>query len=415
MKNRIFTKAYAALLLYLGLLPLFLLPAAALDSRAIWPAALLPLPALLFTGGAALLPGRRRPIGLLGAAVLLAAAYAVVFLPGLPLGLLLFLPCLLSMLLFMPAMARPAHEEWTVSFLGIGILVHTAAQVLKGVAVFAAAAPVLPWGFAAYLLACLFAFNRVVLTGASATAPKPLLAFNRGMIVGFALLSLLLANIRTIAAAIRVALFWIAGAVATAIFWIASLFTPDTLQASNSGADTNLLAGLAEEAEPSLLARILEIVFMGIAALISAVLLFFALRHLYRLLRKAFRALGERLQLYRQRISADYQDQSESLLDWGEIRQTARQRLSRLKRRYLPTPWEKLTPAQRVRRVYALLLRRPQAPDPALTAQEMLTSGALKIDPEAAAALAALYDRARYSSHPVAPAEADALRKRAGV
>jgi len=415
MRTRILSKIIAALLLWLAALPVFLLMAAVWIPHALWLAALLPVAALLLTGGAALLPTRRRVPALLLAILIMAAGCAALFLPGNPLALLLLLPCLLLMLLFMPAMARPAHREWTLSLLGVGIGLHVVAQIAKNFALFAAAAPAVSWALAAYLLACLFSFNRIVLMGTGAPSSGPMLSFNRRMLMVFCLLSLLLANIQAVGTAIRTAILWAVAAVIQVVYWLASLLAPGANPDGGTMGGSGFMPGMEEAAEPSLFSQILQYVLMSVALLLLAVLLFFAGRHLYRLLKKAFRILGERLRLYRQKISADYQDQSESLLDWQEIRQATKKRITRLKHRYLPTAWEKLSPAQRVRRVYILLLRRQDTPDPALTARETLADGTLKLSDADAEALAALYDKARYSDHPIPDAEADALRKRAGV
>ena len=412
MIRRILCKAYAAGLLYLAALPLFLLPAAALVPDLVWLCALLPVPALALAGAAGLLPARRRTIGLLLAVLIAAAGCALLFLPARPLAMLLFLPCLLLMLLFLPAMARPMHQEWSASQLGIGVLVYIAAQFIKILPLFTGVAAALTWGFVVYLIACLFAFNRLVVMGTGSSAAKPLLRKNRRLLAAVCLLALLLANLNAVAAAIRAAVQWIITAVMRVLEWAAALFITEQTAGDSGGAS---LGGLAEASEPSLFAQIMKIAMTVIGALIVAVLLWFLLKRLMRVLKSAFHTIIERLQAYRQKISADYDDQSESLLDWEEMKETAAVRINRLKRRYLPTPWEKLSPAQRVRRVYALLLRRQKEPDPARTARETLSSGILNLQPDDAAALAALYDRARYSAHPISAQDADELRRRAGV
>ena len=68
MNRKLLPKAYAALLIYLAALPLFVLPAAALFPDRFWQAVLLPVPALLLTGAAGLLPAKRRIPALLGSA-----------------------------------------------------------------------------------------------------------------------------------------------------------------------------------------------------------------------------------------------------------------------------------------------------------------------------------------------------------
>ena len=413
MSKRIVPKLCAAGMLYLAAFPLFLLPAALLVPDRVWLGALLPAPALLLTGAAGLLPAKRRAAAFLSGILLMAAGCVFLFVQSSQPAMLLFLPCLLAMLLFMPAMARPAHQEWTASRLGTGVLLHLAAQFMKGLPVFAGAAAALGIGFAAYLTACLFSLNRIVLTDLSPSAVKPLLAKNRGLLTIVCLLALLLSNLQAVAAAIRAAVSWTVLGVMQVFNWIASLL-PNGSQPPGDGGAANF-SDLAETAEPGLFAKIMEIALTVFGTLILAALLFLAFRRLVRVLRKLLQTALARLNAYRRRISADYVDQSESLLHWNEIKRVAAARIHRIRRRVLPVPWEKLSPAQRVRRVYALLLRRGGTPDPALTAREALQSGALKLPPDAAAVLAALYDRARYSTHPIKEQEADNLRKRAGV
>ena len=314
----------------------------------------------------------------------------------------------------MPAMARPPREEWTASQMGAGVILYLVAQVLRLNDALASAAASLTWCFAAYLILCLFSYNRGLLAEGSASASGSLLTANRKLLAVLCAAALLFSNLQAVGTALRAAFRWIASTAVRLWVWLASLFRPESVVDTTSQGG-NPLEGFAEGAEPGAIARILEIILYGIAALIAAALLFFAFRYVLGLLRKAFRRLLERWQSYRRLISADYVDQAESLLDWGELRKTARARMDRFRRRYLPVPWETLNPAQRVRRVYALLLRRPGAKDPALTARETLLGGTLRLPAEDAAALAALYDQARYSDHPVASEDADALRRRVGV
>ena len=381
----------------------------------LWIGILLPAAALLLAGGAGLLPARRRVLGLLAFIALMAAVCGALFVPANPWAMLLLLPCMLNMLLFLPAMARPVHEEWPVTLLGAGIALHIVAQFIKHNALFQSVAALLPWIFAAYLIGCLFSVNRSLLMSNSPTAFQPLLKQNRLLLSALCVAAVLLANLRSVAAAIRTAITWAVTAVAAAVVWLLSLFYVEN-ETAGPPESAHAFEGLGEAAEPSLLSQILEIVFMVVAGLLAAVLLYFAAKQLRKLLRKLFRAILERLQAYRQKIAADYVDTSESLLHWDDLRQTAKARVGKIKRRYLPTPWEKLTPAERVRRVYALLLRRQRAQtDPAQTARETLQSGALRLPGADAEALAALYDQARYSDHPIADADADSLRKRTKV
>ncbi len=413
MSRRLIPKLYAALLCAMGLSPIYLMPGAALLPDRLWLAAVLPVPALLLTGLAGLQPAKRRTPALLLAMALMAAGCAALFLRTAPLAMLLFLPCAVTMLLFMPAMARPAHQEWSIRHLGACLVLHIIAQFAKLYPVFESAAAPLKWIFVLYLLALLFSYNRSMLLETVSASAKTLLAHNRVLLAVFCLAALLLASLKAVGAAVRAAIRWIIMAVGAAVLWLSSLFQQSTDGGIVQG--SNPFAVFYEDAEPGTVSRIVEIALIVVAALVAAALLFFFFKHLYKLLRRALHILMDRLRLFRQRISADYVDQSESMLDWDEIKKAAAERLRRAKTRVFPTPWEKLSPAQRVRRVYKMLLSRAAAPDPALTAREMLKSGALRLSADAAAPAAALYDRARYSTHPISAQEADALRRHAGL
>ena len=217
MSKRILPKAYAALQLYLATLPLFILLAAALVPERMLVPLLLPIPALLLTGGIGLLPPKRRTAALVLAIVLIAGGCAALFLPEQPAGLALFAPCLLIMLLFLPAMARPVHQEWALSQLGYGVGLHVAAQIIKSIAHFAGATAPLIWATAAYLVVFLFSFNRSVLMSNDPAAAKPLLAVNRLMLAVLCMLGLLLANIRSVAAAVHAAVTWVIAAIIRAV------------------------------------------------------------------------------------------------------------------------------------------------------------------------------------------------------
>ncbi|HPJ01700.1 MAG TPA: hypothetical protein PKU80_02540 [Candidatus Limiplasma sp.] len=415
MRKRLLPKAYAALLSYLAFSPVYLLPAAVLIPDRLWLAAALPVPALLLTGLAGLQPARRRTFALILALLLMAGGCAALFLASQPLGLLMFLPCAATMLAFMPAMTRPAHQEWSLKQLGAGLVLHIAVQFVKNVAVFQVVATQVSWMLVCYLILFLFSYNRTVLVETGSTSAAMLIRQNRRLLMVFCLLTLLLANLKAVGTAVRTGIGWIITNVSAALLWLTSLFSQTTEEGAAAPGGENPFAVFYKDTEPSLLSQILEIVIIAVGILIAAVLLFFACKVLYRLLRRASQALMDRLRLFGQRISADYEDQTETLFAWGEIQKTAAKRMRRIRNRLLPTSWEALSPDQRVRRVYRTLLHRASAANPALTAQEMLKSGALGLPSDAAMPAAALYDRARYSTHPISAQEADDLRKRAGV
>ncbi len=414
MNKKITPKLYAALVCFIALEPLYLLAASALIPSRWWLAIVLPLPTLLLTGLTGLLPAKRRTLALILSIAIMAAMCTLLFLENLLPGIVLFVLCVFQMLLFLPAMARPAHEEWSMRLLSAGLAVHIGAQFVKDLPLFTHAAALLTWAFVIYLFMLLFSFNRMTLAATGSTTGKTLLRHNRRLLTVLSLLILLLTNIRGIGQAIRRAIAWVIVQITALLAWFGSLLPQ---QDPGGGAQESLpLEGLMEEAtEPNVFSQIMDVVLIVFGVLVAAVLVFFVGKQLIKLLRKAFRALADRLRLFKQRITADYEDQSETLLDWSEVKTAAVKRMQRIRNRLRPTSWEALAPDQRVRRVYRLLLRHIDNPDPALTAQEVLQSGALPLPGDAVPTAAALYDRARYSTHPIAPKEADELRRQAGV
>jgi hypothetical protein len=100
----------------------------------------------------------------------------------------------------------------------------------------------------------------------------------------------------------------------------------------------------------------------------------------------------------------------------GEVVKTAREKWETFQQRHKrPPAWESLSPRDKVRRAFALLLKRLKNPAPALTAREALQRGELSLPPDSAHQIASLYEQARYSDHPISPEEADSMRKSAGV
>ncbi len=413
-RDFLLAKAAAAAGLYLGLAPLYALSAAALAPSQGALAAFLPFAALALTLGAARAPAKlRRP--LFAGALALTAACGLLFRPFAPVKLLLAAPALLSMLLFMPAVARPPREEWTPAHAAVGIGLYLGALALARTDVFAGADAALRWLFSAYLLLCVFFLNRRTLVNASgARGAAGLLARNRRLLALCCLVAVPVANLRAVGAAVRAAALWLVRAVFDVALFLSSLFPISTLQedAGTSGGELGLGG---DAARPSAFAEILNKIMIVLAIALVAALVLFALYKAGRALGVLLRKLWQRLRAYSRKIGEDYVDTSETLLRWKDVGRAVRKSLASRGRQAREKPWEQLSARETIRRVYARLLARAGGKDPARTARETLADGGLGLDGPTAAELASLYDEARYSAHPLSPDSAAAMRRKAGI
>ncbi len=418
-RRRLRLKALAALILYLGLSPLLLLPGAYLAPDALFLALLLPAVALALTFLAGLWTEKKRKRAFLLVLLLQTALAAALLLPRSPLMLVLLLPCLAAMLLFMPVLARPSGLEWSGQQLALGAAVHVIGQILKGRPEFAPAQSLVTLFFCVYMILCLFILNRYALlegTGEKQSPPAKILSQNRILISLLAVAALLLSGWRMLKDAAFFLWDILLKAIAALIAFFMQLF-PEMTPIEGSGGEQGFdFGGLGEQAPPSLLSMILEKLMIVIGILLSLAILGFALYHLGKLIKRALKSLLERFRAYTKSIGEGYVDKTENLFDMGQISRAALEKWSavakRLKR--LP-PIDRLPPKEKVRRVYAVLRKRmPEQPD-SLTAREALSSSSLKLDSDQKTVLAALYEQARYSDQPITPDQADTMRKNAGL
>ncbi len=413
------SKGLAALHFYLGFSPLFLLPGKYLLPGNLLTVFLLPFAALVFTYTAGLFSGKRRRLAFLLAILLQALLCAFLLIPLNPWSGFLFLPCLVMMLLFMPALRRPWGLEWPVSQLSQGILLHLIGQAVKGLSVFEGSGSVLSLFFSGYLILCLFAFNRYALldaSGAEQSPPVKLLQRNRRILSVFALIAILTAGFKSFETAVLAVWGFLKRAFATILIWLTTLLPdlgPVKDQGGQQGPDLSELGGASE---PSAFSIILEKVLTVLAVIVAVLLLLFALYQLTRLMKRLMKKLLARIRDYTRAIGEGYTDKTESLLDFGEVARSAREKWESFQQRHKrPPSWESLSPRDKVRRAFALLLKKLKNPTAALTAREALQRGELYLPPEKAHQIASLYEQARYSDHPISPEEADAMRKSAGV
>jgi len=154
------------------------------------------------------------------------------------------------------------------------------------------------------------------------------------------------------------------------------------------------MSGLGEGSGPSPLMQLLEKIAYAVTLVIAAVLLYWALRVLYKKLKILLKYLWGRLNEYAASASEDYEDEVTDTREDGERERV--NLLDRLKKRMAFVDEKKLTPVQRIRYRYLRLMYKHEDWHPGHTARETLPEDAAK-----------LYERARYSEHPVTEADAE--------
>lgn len=195
------------------------------------------------------------------------------------------------------------------------------------------------------------------------------------------------------------------------IDFLTSLAFPDSTGGSGDGGSPDSMGGLPG-GEPAAFWQYMEYVAYVIVIAIVIVLLYFMLRKILRNLIKFYHILEARFKLLAGGLGEDYQDEQESLLNWGEVQKdmgaALRKRLNRLFAR--EKKWEQMNASEQVRFVVRGLYRRVRGVSlSTLTIREAISHLPVgSADPEQ---VAKLYDKARYSNEIPSPEEAERLRK----
>ena len=405
---RIWHKGISALGLLLALSPVLVvmggvwLPESPLH-WAMWPvgAALLGV----LTG---LAKGKPRVVlGMAGTAGIVAAAAA--WAPG-GAWAALAVPSALIFILVLLKAARPPYDEWQFILWLAGAGAHVMGYPAARVAEAGSVIPVLRVLAQAYVPVFLLAVNHMALTlYASArdgsSPPRRIRAGNRRLVIGISAVMLTVVNFAALRDAFYAAGNWLLGMAGRVLAWLAGLFTLETeapLGRAGSAGVMDLPLGEAAS-EPSLVWQVLEKIAYAFSAVVCAVLLVLAGILLYRASRRLFARLMARFRGMMALLSEGAQEKTESILDWKEIRDAARLRTQRARRRFArPPKWQAMNNRQRVRWAYGLTMRdsTPQS----RTARESLagwTDGARMAD---------IYDAARYSELTVSEVDAAFMR-----
>ncbi|MGN0779201.1 MAG: hypothetical protein ACI4MJ_08655 [Aristaeellaceae bacterium] len=354
---------------------------------------------LLVPGKARLLAGLVSCAGMIGLGVVL-----------LPMGFALLVPvcCCGLLLACLPMGGWPRERELQPFWYVAGVVLHLMAQVMVNVARaggknagYLQAAPMLLVSFILFAALSMLSINRSSMDTASMgrqRIPASMRRMNRLLTAGLLGATLLISALPAVIRAVERAWDVLMQLLVRLMAWLMSLL-PATETQGRGAIDPGDMSSLGDAAaEPSLLAVILEKIFFALAAMAGMVLTFFALRFLYKQLRKLARHVLALMRRYAAASSEDYDDE---ITDTREEGQRERSKpLQALRRRFALGDDRSLPPAERIRRRYAWVRLRHADWEDSRTARESLPEDA-----------AQLYERARYSEHPVTEQDADTFTK----
>ncbi len=390
------------LLLLLSVMPIALTSLSVHAPQALFSAYILFAAYALLSVACLAVPGAKRlPAAIVSSVLLLALSFGVLSIRAYPLFLLL--PAGLIALLFfsLPLAARRYESDIPpfVYFFGVGI--HVVVQFMhhyfgnySGVSPYAPVESALTASLIGYILLFLLSMNRISLDNATLARhrlPASMRRFNTVLTLGFLALSLLIASLPAVVRAIRMIGHALSAAFARLSAWLLSLFPAVPDMGGGAASGMMRLPQLAQDAvPPSAFAQLME----KIATILSMLLLTGGTLFLaYLLLRQAYRLcrhLAKRLRQYVSAAASEYDDEITDTREDGAARES---RFTWRSRRH--TAFD-ATPAGRIRQAYARLLRRRSSWTASSTARENLPTDA-----------AALYERARYSEHPVTNEDAE--------
>ncbi|MBR3503156.1 MAG: DUF4129 domain-containing protein [Clostridia bacterium] len=194
------------------------------------------------------------------------------------------------------------------------------------------------------------------------------------------------------------------------IIWILDhLYPGGSSSGGESGGGGMDFAGLGEETEPSPFWEAMTYVAYVVAAVAIVFLLFLMFRRIWRGLRSLAKKLSAYLSRFAQSVGEDYQDERESLLDWGEVQrdmgEAFKKRLASLFAR--DKKWDDMDERERARHLVRVLYRRARLKPDSRTLRETLPELRTN-DPQA---LADVYELARYADREPDAAALEKLRR----
>lgn len=297
-------------------------------------------------------------------------------------------------------MAWDAEDRTTNLWFTVGLVLHIGAQLYRRTRVVAndpVLDPVSGWILAAFFLFALISFLSMNQTGLKLASsgrqsvPKAMQRKNTVMTLVFFAIALVIALIPAVAQGVSLLFGWIGDF----FLWLAQLMPerkqPQTAETAPPRQE-DMMEILGLENSPGMPPWIQTAVFILLIA-VSAAVVIWVLYVLIRKLSAFLRQLMQNLHRYLHAVSEDYVDEISSTHPDPEDEQESR----RKQRKLSVSEEHKLPPAERIRFRYRRLRQKHPQWQSGSTARETL--------PESAAVL---YERARYSSHPVT--EEDAQR-----
>lgn len=296
----------------------------------------------------------------------------------------------------------PAREFIRQEIVFTGLLIHVAAQIwlnlMDGTALQATYAPVRPLLTATLVifLACsVLTLNQLNLASALPEAqavPGSIRRRNRLLTFLMLVAALLISLIPALGRWLTLAWDMLRTVVAQVIRWLIDLYPAPAPVQGGGGAGAADFSMLGEAAPTSPLAVILEKIMLALAFAFLAVLLVKALRILGQKLMMFLRWGFQRLQSYASSATEDYVDELQNTREQGDERFL----LNRLRRRRISArELEAMPPRERIRVLYAMARRKHPEWPASGTARETLQEESARI-----------YERARYSTHPVTEEDA---------
>lgn len=389
-------------LLASGALPLLTMVLIGFAPEQVWLAVVFAAACALAAEACLLIRGRARLwAGLAGCAALAGLGWWL-----LPAGGAWLVPvcCMALVGVSLPMGGWPREREPHPGIHVAGLLLHLAAQLMVNIArrtgdnaAFIAAAPMLMVGFILFAALSTLSINRSSMDDASMgrqKIPASMRRLNTLLTGGLLAVTLLISAIPAIKRWLEQAWDVLMVMLLRFLSWLAQLL-PQSAPAGDGPVEPADMSGFGDAAaEPSLLAVILEKVAFAIAAIAAVILAVFALRFLYRQLKKLARRVMDMMRRYAAAATEDYDDEITDTREDGE--RGRNMPLQALRRRLALGDDKSLPPAERIRRRYARLRLKHADWQDSRTARETLPEDAAR-----------LYERARYSEHPITGEDAD--------
>lgn len=327
-------------------------------------------------------------------------------------GLVLLLPCLFSMPLLLTALVKPRGGEWSTGWLIVGIALNVCCRLVAGWLDYAQLDGPLNLMFAIYLVPALFRINENSVRRGSANRPisQKVRRGNKLLTLGMSAFVLAISNWGWLLNCFENFIQIIKQGLSAFFQFLLNLFTP----ANVAGSDTDM--GLmtpddyigTEVTQGNQLERIILAILVFLA--LSALLIFLGPK-IIRFLRRLFQKLRALLRQYAEAAETEYTD-SISRIPFSEQSDDEEKQKPRPRRQPF-SAWEKLSPREKVRQAYRMLITSRKDFDESLTAREALTGGQFSVDAQNASKMSALYEAARYSDHDIAALDAEWMRSAA--